>query len=192
VRSTIAICDTRNEAKKIEAFLVNENFIKRDDTYNVILGGGNPPINERKIYQYDLNGNFLNEFGSISNAEKTLGVKSGISSAIKYKSVSCGFLWSFVKVDKLNISDYKINIQTKPVYAYNKNGEFVKKYNTISEFCKEHKISLHPVQTAIASKTKARGYYLSLNRVDKFIKEKIKKSSPEIHQYGLDGKFIKT
>ena len=26
------------------------------------------------------------------------------------------------------------------MFAYNEKGEFVKKYNTISEFCKEHKI----------------------------------------------------
>lgn len=192
VRSTIKVCDTREEARRIEAFLVDEEFIKRDDTYNIALGGDVPPLHEKRVYQYDLEGNFLNEYVSITSAEKTLGIKSGISSAIKYKSVSCEFLWSFEKVDKLNISEYKINVQTKPVFAYDAKGEFVKKYNTISEYCKEHKISLHPVQTAIASKTKARGYYLSLEKVDKFIKEKVKKDSPEIHQYGLNGKFIKT
>lgn len=92
----------------------------------------------------------------------------------------------------MNISDYKIVVQTKPVYAYDKYGNFVKEYKTISDFCRENKVSLHPVQMAIASKTKSKGYYLSTEKLDKFIKEKVVKDQPEVHQYALDGTFIRT
>lgn len=192
IRSTIKICETREEARKIEAFLVDEEFIARKDTYNITLGGGDPPIHEKRVYQYDLEGNYLNEYISILSAEKTVGISSGIGSAVKYKTISGGYLWSFEQVNKLNISDYKIVVQTKPVYAYDKHGNFVKEYKTISDFCRENKVSLHPVQMAIASKTKSRGYYLSTEKVDKFVKEKVVKDQSEVHQYALDGTFIRT
>lgn len=43
VRNTICFCDTRELAAQIEAREVNESYITRKDTYNMVVGGGNPP-----------------------------------------------------------------------------------------------------------------------------------------------------
>lgn len=191
VRSTIKVCDTRKEALAIEAFIVDENFIKRDDTYNVALGGGDPPRSDKPVFQYDLQGNFIQEFPTRLIAEKSIGLRSGICSAVKTKTICGGFLWADEKVDKLDVSKYLIVNQKVIIYAYNSDGTFYKKYPTISSFCKEQKVTLGPVQRAIATKTKVRGFYISLEKLNKFKKEFVKKSSSPVYQYNLDGTFVR-
>lgn len=39
IRTTIQIFDTEEAAYKLEEVLVNEEFVKREDTYNLALGG---------------------------------------------------------------------------------------------------------------------------------------------------------
>lgn len=57
-RVVLKIFDTEEEAFALEAELVNLDFIKRKDTYNVSIGGngGRPG---KPIYQFDFNGTFL-------------------------------------------------------------------------------------------------------------------------------------
>ena len=58
-RYTLHICDTPEEAYAIEALIVDENFVKRKDTYNATLGGGSAPDTSIEIFQYDFDGNFI-------------------------------------------------------------------------------------------------------------------------------------
>lgn len=191
VRNTIKVFDNRQDALNLERELVNEDFINRNDTYNITMGGGDPPRSDKEVFQYNLNGDFITSFPNVLIAEKSMGLKSGISAAIKYKSVSAGYLWAYEKYKKLDISNYKIVIQSKPIYAYDSDGNFVKKYSSLSQFCKENKITHGPVQRAIAGKFKAAGYYVSDVKIDKFIKIRHKKSESPIYQYDLEGNFIK-
>lgn len=190
VRTTLKVFDSREEALKLEKFLVDESFIIREDTYNVVIGGGDPPKFDKIVYQYDIHGNYIKEHLNILSAQKEIGLKEGISIAITYKTLSGGYLWSFEKTNKLNLKDYKIVTQNKPLYVYSLQGEFIKKYNSISEFCKKNKVTLGPVQRAIIGKTKVRGYYVSDIKLDRFVKEKTKKSTSAVYQYSLDGTFI--
>ena len=192
VRSIIAVFDDRQSALELEKLLVNETFIARDDTYNITLGGGNPPKSDKEVHQYDLNGDYIKSFMNVLTAQKEIGLKSGISAAVKFKSVSGGYLWSYEKVTKLNINEYKIVVQNKPIYCYNSEGDFVKQYKSISEFCSENKVTLSPTQRAIAAKFKVAGFYVSDIKLDKFIKVKTKVLETEIHQYDLNGEYIKT
>lgn len=190
IRATISICNTREEAFQIERLLVNQEFIKREDTYNIELGGGSPPKGDLPAYKYSLTGKFIAEYKNRREAAKSVGVSGGISAAIIYKTICGGFLWSNEKVDTLDLTDYKIVVQKTPIYIYNKNGEFVSAYNSISEFCKKYKVTLGPVQRAIASKTKVRGFYISKMKVLKFEKPKIKRSDNKLYQYTLSGQFV--
>lgn len=191
IRSTIKIFDNREDALKLEREIVNEDFILRNDTYNIVLGGGDPPKNDRVVYKYDLQGNYICEYANSLIASKSVGIKSGVNFAAINHTVSGGFLWSYIKEDKLDISKYSINIQNKIIYIYDKFGNFVKQFNKISDFCKEYKVTLGPVQRAILLKTKVRGYYISTEKIDKFIKEKTIKSESKVYQYDLNGNFIK-
>lgn len=60
-RTTLKVFDDRKEALRLEAILVNEDFIKKSFNYNCVVGGGDPPVLSKKIYQYDLNGKFIKE-----------------------------------------------------------------------------------------------------------------------------------
>jgi hypothetical protein len=60
-RKTLKVFDTLEEAIQYEATLVNEEFIKRIDTYNMTIGGGYPPDLSKKVYQFDLKGNLIKE-----------------------------------------------------------------------------------------------------------------------------------
>ena len=53
--------DNEEDAYFMESEIVDETFIKREDTYNMILGGkgGDRGINSKICYQYDLDGNYI-------------------------------------------------------------------------------------------------------------------------------------
>ena len=72
IRKTLKVFDTLEEALNLEIELVNEDFIKRSDTYNITLGGGMPPKITKTIYQYSLEGEFIKEWPSITEASMTL------------------------------------------------------------------------------------------------------------------------
>ena len=65
-RTTLAIFDDAQSAFDLEKTLVNDEFLKRHDTYNIKLGGegGCAEGKKVKIYMYDLSGNFVKEFES--------------------------------------------------------------------------------------------------------------------------------
>lgn len=60
-RITLKEFDSYEEALELEASIVTEDFVKRKDTYNVALGGGMPPITNKIIYQYSLEGDYIKE-----------------------------------------------------------------------------------------------------------------------------------
>jgi hypothetical protein len=130
-RATIAIFDTVEEALDLEADIVNEDFVKRKDTYNIALGGGLPPVSNKVIYQYDLNGNFLKEWHSITEAGNYYKVKSStIGKAVLFKRTSVKFLWADYKVDNLDLQTFNLYSPEIPVFIYDCYGEFVKEYKS--------------------------------------------------------------
>lgn len=58
----------------MEAQIVNEEFLKRPDVYNVALGGGCGlvPSTEIEVHEYDLNGIYKNSYRSYNYAVKQL------------------------------------------------------------------------------------------------------------------------
>lgn len=60
------------------------------------------PTSAKKIYQYDLEGNFIREWNSIAEAERELKINhANISSCAKHlRSKAGGFSWEFSKVEK--------------------------------------------------------------------------------------------
>ena len=61
-RQTLHVFDDKDEALKMEEFLVDLDFISRTDTYNITIGGGLPPDLSKTIYQFDLDGNLIKEW----------------------------------------------------------------------------------------------------------------------------------
>lgn len=161
IRSTLKIFDTLQDALDLERWLVDENFIKRPDTYNMVLGGKEfQPTNSKGVFIYDKSGNFVKEFPSQQKAALFIyGRESGgssISRALKQGYGFCGeYQVSKIKVDFMkDYNTYKDTIwekmitkfsnksglenrfgNPKKVAQYDKNGNLITIYKSLGE-CK--------------------------------------------------------
>ena len=135
IRVTLKEFDNLQDALNLEAQLVNKDFIKRSDTYNITEGGNLPPHQCIEVHQYDLNGQYIQSFESIALATKILkGTKSlNIARAIKTQGQAGGFMWSYNKLEQLPIYE-KVN-KPKKVGQYTLDGQLVKVYESVRE-CK--------------------------------------------------------
>lgn len=189
-RSTIKVFDTLDEALKLEKEIVNKEFIKRRDTYNVTLGGGMPPTHQVETFQFDLKGNLLNKYESILAASKVLNIDdSAISYAIRNNTTSGGFLWA--TTETIDIKNYSINVQEKKAYLYTLEGEFAYEFDSLSECSRFLDMSLGPVQRAYYQGWKIGNYYISDKKLNYYKPEKINIDG-DYHQYSLYGEYIQT
>ena len=115
---------------------------------------------KKKINQYDLNGNFIKTWDSISDASRMLNIKgTNISNVCNRKEKNNGaiiksaggFQWRFFN-DCEDISEYNIRkanhcSQEKPIYQVDENRNIIKKYKSIAIASKE--LNLNP--SAISS-----------------------------------------
>lgn len=192
-RVVIKVFDTEEEALDLEAEIVNEEFIKRDDTYNITIGGGYPPNLSKVVYQYNLNGDFIKEWESATQASAHFGKSlNTISHAALYKRTSFGYLWSYSKLDKLDISEYNIYQSKIPIYLYDNEGNFIKQYDSMSDCCKDLKVNLSRVQRAVKLGNNIDDYYLSTTLSSKYIKPTFNKITGDFHQYDLNGNYIRS
>lgn len=192
-RITLYICDSREEALKIERFLVNEQFICRPDTYNITLGGDVPPLLNKIIYQYSLSGTYLRSFNSIKEASEYVKVhETAIGQAILHQTLSGNFYWTEYKTDKLDLDNFSKS-QKKSVYIYNSEGILEEEFDSISNLTKRLDVTLAPVQRAIKLGTKISGYYISDKKFDLYPIKHIEKRrlNEPIYQYDLEGNFLR-
>lgn len=66
-RKTLYIYDNEDDAYKKEAEIVNEDFIKLDTNYNMILGGGKFRPTQ-PIYQFSIEGTLLKKWNTLEEA----------------------------------------------------------------------------------------------------------------------------
>lgn len=169
-RITLKVFDTMQDALDLEAWLVTKEFINRSDTYNAVLGGGLPPRFDKIIYQYSLKGEFIKKWDSLTKAAKYYNIsETSIYNAANYKRISFNSLWSFTKEEVLNLQDYNITIQKKPVYIYDMTKSYIEEIPSMSECARKLNTYLAKVQRAIKSGNIVNGYYISLVKNDKYI-----------------------
>lgn len=95
------------------------------------------------VVQYDMNGKYLNEYSSISEAAKLNNIKStNIQTALNNnRHYSSGYLWYYkkecgdAKIVSVNSRFAKYYI---PVDKYDLSGNFIQSYNTIIEAAKDN------------------------------------------------------
>lgn len=100
-RITLGIFDDEDSAYALESALVDINFIKRRDTYNLVVGGkfNGSDASKRPVVQYSLQGNLIEIHESMTNAAtKVKSTPQDISASIagRYKTVK-GFIWKCFK-----------------------------------------------------------------------------------------------
>lgn len=193
-REVLAIFDNADEASELEAQLVNEDFLARNDVYNMVLGGYSDNLAGVKIFQYDENGNFLNEFPNYETAANTLNVQSSsIRRAVIYKYRVKEFYFNTDKCDKIDITLYNTNKKTK-VFRYLKNGIFDSEFESYNDAARNSDSSPSNIRSAALTGYCVKdSYYFSFikdNSYDKARTTQIK--TREVHKYDINGNYIES
>ena len=114
-------------------------FLRENEKIEDFLSGD---IRKQKtIYQYDLNGNFIQEFDNIKSIKKIIKTvnKNNLERAIKNQIKYENSYWSYEKLNKFNI---ELENNKKEIYQYTLDNVFIKKWNSISECKKEYPSAL--------------------------------------------------
>lgn len=190
-RETLQVFNTAQDAYYLEGLIVDENFLARDDVYNMVLGGEMQQYRTLTTYKYDLNGNFIEQFESIRSASKLINViPSTLAQAILYKRSCRGFYWTTKKVNHLDTSDYNIPIKNYRVCIYNLDGSFYKEYNSCNEAAQD-------IGVAGVERAAKLGYILNKNYYACFIKDSsyskartIYTKTRPVFKYSSSGDFL--
>lgn len=193
-RKTIKVFDTIQQALEMEKEIVNEDFIRRKDTYNVTIGGGLPPTYKKTIYQYTIKGEFVKQWSSIRDAASFYECsESCIGRAVLDGVPSLKYFWTDYFSDSLDISDFKINGNKIKTYLYTYKGEYVAEFDSISDCAKYIGLTPSRVQHCINDQTGIqRKWRVSLYKYETLpIPVKESHRNCPVYQYDLQGNFIK-
>ena len=91
-------------------------------------------IKHRKVYQYSLKGDFIQEYDSYLDAQKSLN-KTGLNTALRLGRTFANFQWKFEKLDKIDSVETKSS--ARKVGQYDLEGNLIKVYNTVTECTKD-------------------------------------------------------
>lgn len=194
-RAVLFIYDNWKEAYDKEAEIVNLEFVKRKDTYNVALGGLGGAIYE-KLYQYDLEGNFIKEWeGFIFAVEYYNCNPARFKMAIEDKRSAFESYWSREKFDQLDITGYTKSIRSE-IYQFDINGNLIHTWKSVNQLVEETKFSRASLDEAIQKSKILDEYYYIKNKSNiwNIIKSDIdnKARSKPVSMYTEEGKLVKT
>ena len=139
-----------------------------ENGYNLNDGGDNSKYaiekTKKKVYCYNLQGEFLTEYDSISEAERQTGISnSNICRAIKTCGRTQKFLWSYEKADILPAYKRKVSHapkQGKSVLQYSKEGILLNQFRTLAEAKQITGISDASISQVCKGKRKTAGGYI--------------------------------
>lgn len=192
-RETLAIFDTPEEAYSLEEQLVNENFLAREDVYNMILGGIINKVDGIKVYQYDIKGNFIKEYDSYESAGKSLNIQpSSVRRAVlyKYRVLNCYFTTD--KLSNLDLSLYTNNINKIIVHRYLKTGEYDTTFESYNEAARNSDSSPSNIRgAALEGYCVKNTWYFSTIQSENYSKARsIYIKNREVHKYDSEGKYL--
>jgi len=112
------------------------------------------------IYQYDLKGNFIKEWNSISEIGKHFNKDmAGIWATCNSKQkTSCGYLWSYKKHNNPNTNI--LHKHSKPIIQYDKHNNIIKEWNSITTAGIKLKIERQSISMCCRYKIKSAGGFI--------------------------------
>ncbi len=194
-REVLFIYDTPEEAYEMEGNLVNENFLERYDVYNTMLGGIINNANGIKVFRYDSNGQYLEEYDSYESAGKSLNIQpSSVRRAVLYKYRVLNSYFNIDKLDKLDLSLYTNNIQKVIVYRYLITGEYDTVFESYAEAARICDCSPSNIRSATYDGYCVRNlWYFSFIKETNFSKARsLQINSREVHKYDSKGKYLES
>jgi len=162
------------------------------------------PAGFRKVYQYDLNGNFVKEYDNINAASFLFG-KEVYFSVVNKHVHSGGYIWSYdyyIKYPNDSLEKIKNSktIKTKKyknnkIYKYDLYGNFVTEYNNINDVSKDNLVK-NNILRVLEGRYKISYDHIWKNEYfeklpDNILKKHLRKNSSKVYQYTKDGKFLK-
>lgn len=147
-RTTLQIFDNEEDAYILEAKLINKEFVQRHDVYNLELGGKFHTMTSmrKKVYMYDLDGNFEKEFEGVNQAAKFLNPKASggghLPRAIKEGHQFLGHQFSYKKLPYMKkLKHLNRTTVEKPyiggkVGKFNDNNELLEVFDTMTDCVK--------------------------------------------------------
>ena len=195
VRSTLFIVDTLEEVLDLEEAVVNEEFLKRPDVYNMALGGQAGFDTSVEVFQYDLDGNFIKSYHSQSEAAKSVNrSQTSIWRAVTFKTKCSNYFWTKEKYDKINPTDMYDYTDKRciPIFQYSEDGTYDCCYKSIRDASRVLGIGDSNIGVALKLGRMCNHKYFSTTLYQKLdIKENKKQERGTlIYQYDLDGNFI--
>lgn len=149
-------------------------------------------ILSKPIYQRDLNGNLIKKWQSVRAIERELGyARSNITLCCKHKTYQAyGYLWSY---DEDYIKQKKIRKNCKTVYQYDLDGNFVQKWESVSEIHKVLGYNKTNISHCCLGKLKSVYGYIWTYEENKNIKYENKniQKQQKVFQLTKDGQIIK-
>ncbi len=188
---------------------IEKELIKKYDTikngYNILEGGIQPIYNKKldvllkPVYQYDLNGNFINEWRCIQDAQKAFGSTTIYQCCEGYIQMANGYIWSYEKASHLDeyTYPYKHYKFLGNILQINPNGNIIKTIGFA-----EYKLLTNRDRKYIASCLSGKsnsynGFFWVLkdNYNDQLIQSLVtiyhqNHLNRTIYQYTKDGKFL--
>lgn len=181
-----------------EAIASEEKYIKLfnsyNDGYNSCPKGDatSKKYGENIIYQYSLNGEFINEWHSVYEIELMLGIRRDMIIKVcngERKSIG-GYIFKFEKECKPYDSVW-YNSSIRRCYVYNSEGIFLKECKNIKDASQLTHVSERSILRVYNGERKtAGGYYFSKEYVDNKPKILGKRTGEKICQYDKNGNLI--
>ena len=124
--STIILC-CQNKKKSAGGFLWVYDKQDKISTYNNLR-------EKVAILQYDIYGNFINKFNSLSEASQSTGISvSNICNCYKHEKKSAGgFVWRLETDDDITYKNNKGN-NRKKVLQFDMNGNFIQEFESLND-----------------------------------------------------------
>ena len=193
-RETLGIYDTAEEASELEKLLVNKDFLKREDVYNMISGGFSEKI-YITTYQYNEKGEFIKEFKSYEDAARDLQVNpTCIRRSVLYKYKIKNNFFTNIFLDKLDLSTYTNNVKKVNIFKYLKTGEYDKEYISYGEAGRDNETSPSNILNAcILGYCVKDSFYFSYIKSTSFDDARKKQiDNREVHKYSINGDYIES
>lgn len=129
--------ELKNQLKKREIYYISKYNTVRPYGYNCTIGGDSvSDFAKRKVVQYSVVGEFISSFDSVADACKSIGdvhSDNSIHSVCRgERKTAFGYVWRY-EGDSFDLFDAKHEDHSKRVCQYDKYGNLIATYISISE-----------------------------------------------------------
>lgn len=190
--------DGEKQAYLKEAEIVDEAFVAREDTYNLVVGGDHVPSEclKKPIAQYTLNGKFIRKWDCIKDAEQELNLTS-ISSVLIERAKYCGeWQWKYYVGIESELDIAPVETREKTVYQFDLQGNLIKVWKNAIEASKQFnnpnsaRVSINNCCLGKTHQTK--GYFWSFKNKFTYIPSKNTGLPTAVAKYDDAGEFLES